>query len=422
VKWGFRSYIGIQSVEATGRLELRIRRFDGRFREYPDRRSMDAQLPSGAAGRWGRSTQPRPSVRRLLALAVALTALALGGAVHAVAGSYPLLSCTAGTFVSSNSSAQAQQLLPQALAYCAEYNQVMGLLNQAQTEGCLSSGDLSQLDSLVAKTSAFERSYGTIFVTELDSWYVSQAEAITACSASGSAGSGGPTPLSLTIAGAAAVVVIGGVTLAVRANRRRFAPAGGGQGTGWTTAAASSGLQGPGIPVASPPTSGLQGPGIPIAPPPTAGLQGPGIPQPGLPPFIGAVPGGVPLGGAGASVAPPEKPAAGDLRLAWGADGRPILSWLPPQLDPSQWQLSGYTLYQFQFSGASTAPQPTAIATLPPGSTTVGINWTAANQTYTFSTGGDVAGWGVQPVFNVTGGQFAGTVVHGPLSWVATGG
>jgi hypothetical protein len=84
--------------------------------------------------------------------------------------------------------------------------------------------------------------------------------------------------------------------------------------------------------------------------------------------------------------------------------------------------LSGYTLYQFQFSGASTAPQPTAIATLPPGSTTVGINWTAANQTYMFSTGGDVAGWGVQPVFNVTGGQFAGTVVHGPLSWVATGG
>jgi hypothetical protein len=338
---------------------------------------------------------------------LALTALAAWGSIQAFAGSYPLLPCTAGTFVSSNSSAQAQQLLPQALAYCSEYNQVMDLLDRAQTEGCLSSGDLSQLDGLVAKTSAFERSYGTIFVTELDSWYETQAGAVTTCSAAGSAGSGGPTPLSLAIAGGAAVVVAGGLTLAVRASRRRTAGAQVGQGTGWTAAAAPS---------------GLQGPGIPVAPAPVAGLQGPGIPQPGLPPFIGAAPGGVPLGGAGASVAPPEKPAAGDLRLAWGADGRPILSWLPPQLDPSQWQLSGYTLYQFQFSGASTAPQPTAIATLPPGSTTVGINWTAANQTYMFSTGGDVAGWGVQPVFNVTGGQFAGTVVHGPLSWVATGG
>jgi len=120
-------------------------------------------------------------------------------------------------------------------------------------------------------------------------------------------------------------------------------------------------------------------------------------------------------------VAPPEMPAVSALRVGWGLDGRPILSWLPPQLDPAQWQLSGYTLYQYQFSGASTVPQPTALATLPPGSTSVGINWTAASQTFTFSTGGDVAGWGVQPVFHVIGGQFAGTVVNGPLSWVATG-
>jgi hypothetical protein len=382
---------------------------------------MDAQLAPVMAGEQGRSDRRHPPMRWLPAVVLVLTALAAWGSVRALAGDYPLLSCTAGTFVSSNSSAQAQQLLPQALTYCAEYNQVMGLLNQAQTGGCLSSADLSQLHGLVAKTSAFERSYGTIFVTELDSWYESQAAAVTTCAAAGSAGSGGATPLSLAIAGAAAVVVAGGVTLAVRANRGRSAAAQLSPGSGWIAAAAPSGLQGPGIPVAPPSTAGLQGPGIPIAPPPTAGLQGPGILQPGLPPFIGAVPGGVPLGGAGASLAPPEKPAAGDLRLVWGPDGRPILSWVPPQLDPSRWQLSGYTLYQYQFTGASTAPQPTPIATLPPGSTSVGINWTTASQTYQFSTGGDVAGWGVQPVFNVTGGQFAGSVVNGPASWVATG-
>jgi len=358
--------------------------------------------------------------RLVLALGVMLVSVVWVGGTHAAAG-YPLLACTADTFVSSNSSAQAEQLLPQALTYCAEYNQVMGLLDRAETDGCLSAADQSQLQSLVAKTSAFERSYGTIFVTDLSSWYESEAQGVSVCGAAAGAGSAGPTPLSLGIAGAAALVVVGALALAVRANRRRFATASGGPGTGWSTATAPSGLQGPGIPVTAPPTSGLQGPGIPSAAPPAERLQGPGIPQPDLPPLIGSAPEGAPLGGAGASVAPPENPAAGDLRLVWGPDGRPTISWQPPQLDPSRWQLSGYTLNQYQFTGASTMPQPTAIGTLPPGSTAATINWTGASQTYTFSTGGDVAGWGVQPIFHVTVGQFAGTTVTGPPSWIPIG-
>jgi hypothetical protein len=395
---------------------------------------MDAHTHSDTRNR--RTDGNRHRCRLLLALALALPALAAGGAVHTLADSYPLLNCTAETFISSNSSAQAQQLLSQVLEYCTEYNQVMGLLDRASTNGCLSSADLSQLDSLAAKTSTFERSYRTIFVTELDSWYEPQVEAVTTCDAAGSSGSGGPAPLSLVIIGVAAVIVFCGVTVVVRAGRRRAVAAHAGPGTGWSTAAAPSGLQGPDIPVVSPPTTGLQGPGIPVAPPPTSGLQGPSIPvappptaglqsseipQSGLPPFIGVPPSGMPLGGAGAAVAPPERPAISDLRRVWGLDGRPVLSWRPPQLDPGQWQLGGYSLYQYQFTGGSTALQPIAIGTLPAGSTSVGINWTAASQTYTFSSGGDVAGWGVQPVFNVTAGQFAGTVVHGPVSWVATG-
>jgi hypothetical protein len=367
---------------------------------------MDAQLAvEGAGGLWP-AARPSPSrrCRLLLGVALALAATSVGGVAHVLADGYPQLSCTDATFVDSNSSPQAQQLLPQALEYCSEYNQVMGLLNEADTNGCLSSDDLAQLDGLVAKTSAFEQSYGTIFVTELDSWYEADAEAVASC---GGGSAGGPTPLSLTIAAAAAVVVVGGMALAVRYNVRRTAAARGGQGTGWTGAPAAP--------------SGLQGPGIPVAPPPTAGLQGPGIPQPGLPPFIGTLPGGAPLGGAGASVAPPVMPAVSGLSVAWGPDGRPVLSWLPPQLDPGQWQLAGYTLYQYQFGGMSTVPVPTAIGNLPAGSTSVGINWTVQNQTYHFATGGDVAGWGVQPVFNTVGGQLAGTVVRGPLSWVATG-
>ena len=356
-----------------------------------------------------------------LALGVTLAAMAGAGGTHATAAGYPQLACTAATFVSSNSSAQAQELLSQALTYCAEYNQVMELLDRAETNGCLSAADQSQLQSLVAKTSAFEHSYGTIFVTELDSWYETEAQGVTVCGSVAGAASAGPTPLSLGIGGAAALVVLGALALAVRANRRRFATAAGGPGAVWSTSAAPSGLQGPGIPVAAPPTSGLQGPGIPLAAPPSAGLQGPGIPQPNLPPFIGSPPGGAPLGGAGASVAPPENPAAGDLRLVWGPDGRPTISWQPPQLDPSRWQLSGYTLNQYQFTGASTMPQPTAIGTLPPGSTAATINWTGASQTYTFSTGGDVAGWGVQPIFHVTVGQFAGSTVSGPPSWIPIG-
>jgi hypothetical protein len=367
---------------------------------------MDAQVARriGRRARWVDLGRGSPIRRLPLVALVALIPLLLADAVQVGADSYPQLACTAGTFVSSNSSAQAQQLLPQALAYCAEYNQVMGLLDQAATSGCLSPGDHSQLDSLVAKTSAFESSYGTIFVTELDSWYESQADSITVCEAAGGSGSG-PTPFSIAVAGFAALVVLGALGLAVRSNRRRpLRTAAAAVATGgWTSA---------------PTTSSLQGPGIAQPPPPTAGLQGPGILQAGLPPFIGAVSVGAPIGGAGASVAPPEMPAVRDLNLIWGPDGRPTLTWQPPQLDPSRWALSGYYVYQYQFTGASTLPQPLAMGTISPGSTSVTVNWTVASQTHIFSTGGDVADWGVQPVFQTLGGQFAGSSVTGPVGWV----
>ena len=366
---------------------------------------MDALVARriGRRARWADRGGGWPIRRLLLAALVATIPALLAGAVQVGADSYPQLACTADTFVSSNSSTQAQQLLPQALQYCAEYNQVMDLLDQAGAAGCLSSGDVSQLASLVAKTSAFEAEYGTIFVTELDSWYESQADSITVCGAAGGSGSG-PTPFSIAVAGFAGLVVLGALGLVVRSTRRRsVSVATAAATTGWTSA---------------PATSSLQGPGILPPPPATAGLQGPGIFQAGVPPFIGAVPEGAPIGGAGASVAPPEMTAVRGLTLAWGADGRPTITWQPPQLDPSRWELSGYTLYQYQFTGGSTAPQPLAIGNFPPGSTSATINWTAANQTHFFSTGGDTAGWGVQPVFHVIGGQFAGSSVTGPVGWV----
>jgi hypothetical protein len=42
----------------------------------------------------------------------------------------------------------------------------------------------------------------------------------------------------------------------------------------------------------------------------------------------------------------------------------------------------------------------------------------ATTSAFESSYGGNVAGWGVQPVFHLIGGQFAGSLVTGPVGWV----
>jgi hypothetical protein len=65
--------------------------------------------------RWAGEGGGSPIRRLLLAALLALIPALFAGAVEVSADSHPHLACTADTFVSSNSSAQAQQLLPQAL-------------------------------------------------------------------------------------------------------------------------------------------------------------------------------------------------------------------------------------------------------------------------------------------------------------------
>ena len=117
-------------------------------------------------------------------------------------------------------------------------------------------------------------------------------------------------------------------------------------------------------------------------------------------------PGGTPLGGAGVSVAPVDLGALPFLNATWRQAGV-YLAWGEPQYDKAKYILQGYNVIQRIYGPLSTAAQNGTTTFVPAGqpNTPTGT-FRPFTQTYNFNTGGDVAGFKVEPVFqNQTTGQ-----------------
>lgn len=142
----------------------------------------------------------------------------------------------------------------------------------------------------------------------------------------------------------------------------------------------------------------------------------------GLPPPIGAIPqGGAgfqsigadqarPIEGAGASVGGELFPRLETIVSERTATGV-TLRWDDPKyepnlrFDPDREVLLGYRVYAYEYGPTSTAPVRRVRGFVGPLARRAAVTF---RQTYTFSTGGDVWGFQVEPVFLRTVGQDAG--------------
>jgi hypothetical protein len=126
-------------------------------------------------------------------------------------------------------------------------------------------------------------------------------------------------------------------------------------------------------------------------------------PPPPLPPPLN------PIGGDGGGyhledygvvrVAPPEASALPYMNANWFAGGV-SLAWGRPQYDPSKYKLIQFDISQMTYGPNSTVPQPTAkTVVVDDGRSTAFTENRFYGQTYTNSTGGDVAGFRVDPLF-----------------------
>ncbi len=129
-----------------------------------------------------------------------------------------------------------------------------------------------------------------------------------------------------------------------------------------------------------------------------------GVTEPLLPPI--SMDQGQPLGGVGASVAPPDFGPLQGLNAVWDS-GSVTLTWQPPVLNSGTDVLLGYQVSVVQYGPASTMPVSQVITNLPPGATTLTQPFV---QTSRWSTGGDIVGFRVDPIFhkvaNLTGAPF----------------
>jgi len=124
---------------------------------------------------------------------------------------------------------------------------------------------------------------------------------------------------------------------------------------------------------------------------------------------------GIPITGPGASVQPVSLSLMPFLNAAWTQNGV-TLSWGTPDYDPNQFTLLRYDINRFVYGPNSTAPHAIFVGSSPAGSNNSA--WWIPQQTFRFSTGGDVAGYSVEPVFRnlQTGG-----VLNGPGLFVKFG-
>jgi hypothetical protein len=99
------------------------------------------------------------------------------------------------------------------------------------------------------------------------------------------------------------------------------------------------------------------------------------------------------------SVAPSEATTLPYMNATWFPGGV-SLTWGRPQYDPSRYRLLQFDISQMTYGPNSTVPQPTAkTVVLDDGHSTAFTENRLYGQTYTNSTGGDVAGFRVDPLF-----------------------
>jgi hypothetical protein len=109
--------------------------------------------------------------------------------------------------------------------------------------------------------------------------------------------------------------------------------------------------------------------------------------------------GGQPATGPGASVGVPEIGPLASLNGTW-APGTVTLTWGPPQFDPATNILLGYDILRVVYTPNSTVPVNQFIIRLPPNATA----WVQGfAQSYNASTGGDLVGFRVEPLFGKVG-------------------
>lgn len=125
--------------------------------------------------------------------------------------------------------------------------------------------------------------------------------------------------------------------------------------------------------------------------------------------------GGLNLGGPGASVGSISLGPLPFLNGIW-TPGQVSLAWGTPQYDQSKYVLDGYNVYQQTYgptSNVATSILLNRAGPLPPNVTATNQPF---NQTYRFNTGGDIAGYRVEPVFHqITPQGPSPTFPHGGL-------
>ena len=121
----------------------------------------------------------------------------------------------------------------------------------------------------------------------------------------------------------------------------------------------------------------------------------------GVPPPPVSPPVGLGVGGPGL----PERLV---LRSSWGG-GRVSLSWERPVYDPGRFELMGYEVVEMRFDGTGTTPGRGVVGRPPPGSTGWGGGF---EQTYRWSTGGDLQGYRVDALFRELGADGGARVLR----------
>jgi hypothetical protein len=106
---------------------------------------------------------------------------------------------------------------------------------------------------------------------------------------------------------------------------------------------------------------------------------------------------GQPITGPGAAIGAPGDSPLAFLNAIWGK-GEVKLSWGQPGYDPNDESLIGYEVSILRFGPNGTLPAQTVVAPIqPPGTSQINLQFT---QTYQFNSGGDIAGYRIDPIFN----------------------
>jgi hypothetical protein len=137
-------------------------------------------------------------------------------------------------------------------------------------------------------------------------------------------------------------------------------------------------------------------------------------PPSGLPPFIGMDGGGVAATSGGPRVGGDLFPRLETLFGNRTPNGMEMW-WEPPKFNPEAEELVGYRVYGYIWGPNSTQPVE-VLLTNPPWPPNISRGFATFDQTYRFSTGGDIEGFRVEPLFRRIAGAYSGRIFPGQAS------